>query len=305
MLSSLAMSRFPSTLLVCMVAFLTLATVGHAQVPQAQALTRTATAPPPPALIDQALQRMYNSDFPSANAILDEQLRREPDNPLGHSMRAVACLYAEFDRLGVLESQFFSDDEKVTDHKRFKPDAALKARLFASTGEARRKAQARLATNPSDRDAMLAMCMTAGLETDYATLVEKSYLRGYSLSKESQFYARKLLTLDPPVFDAYLTLGSVEYVVSNLNWFFRLFVRFERIEGSKEKSIADLKKVIAGGRYYVPMAKILLSLVYLREHHDHEALALLKDLEREFPENRLFRTEVARVGSRIARSRPG
>jgi len=328
------MIRRRSTLFVWTVAFATVANIGHAQVapPQApaastlptarggavqapsgvtvpadrsgQAPTGTVAAVPSPTLIDQALQRMYNCDFVGAHVIVDEQIRREPDNPLGYAMRAAACLYQEYDRLGVLESQFFSDDDKVTDRKKFKPDPAMRARLYAATGEARRRAQARLARNSSDRDAMLAMCMTAGLETDYTLLVEKSYLHGYSLSKESQFYARKLLTLDPPVLDAYLTLGSVEYVVSKLNWFFRMFVHFEQIEGSKEKSIANLQKVISGGRYYAPMAKILLALICLREHRDEQALAILQELNHEFPENRLMRTEVARVGLKIARSQP-
>lgn len=258
----------------------------------------------PPTLIDRALGRMYNCDFAGAHALLDEQIRTEPANPLGYAMRAAACLYGEFDRMGVLESQFFTDDDTVTDKKKLKPDPAVKARLYAATTEARQRATARLATNSSDRDAMLAMCMTAGLETDYTTLVEKSYLRGYSLSKEAQLYAHKLLALDPPVADAYLTLGSVEYVVANMNWFFRLFIRFDQIEGSKPRSIANLKQVIASGRYYRPMAQVLLALIYLREHQPEQSMALLQELQREFPDNRLFSTEAARLARKLTRTTP-
>lgn len=266
------------------------------------AATVRAGPDPCPTLIDRALGHMYNCDFEGANAILDEQVRAEPDNPLGHAMRGAAVLYEEFDRLGVLESQFFSDDEKVTDTKKFRPDPALRARLFAATGEARQRARARLAADPSDRDAMLALCMSAGLETDYTTLVEKKYLRAYALSKESQLYARQLLAVDPPVVDAYLTLGSVEYVVSKMNWFFRMFVRFDQVEGSTLKGIEDLKLVVAGGRYYAPMAKALLALIYLREDQPEVALGLLRELERDFPGNRLFRAEVVRVERQVAQA---
>lgn len=38
--------------------------------------------------------------------------------------------------------------------------------------------------------------MAAGLETEYSSLVEKSYLRSYSLSKETQKYARRLLAMN-------------------------------------------------------------------------------------------------------------
>jgi len=246
---------------------------------------------------------MYNCNFAGANVILDEKIRTDPGDPLGYAMRAAAVLYEEFDRLGVLESQFFSDDDKVTDRKKLKPDPALRGRLFEATSQARRQAKARLAVDPSDRDAMLALCMSAGLETDYTTLIEKRYLRAYSLSKESQRYAHKLLAADPPVVDAYLTLGSVEYVVSKMNWFFRMFIRFDQIEGSTEKAVQNLERVIDGGRYYAPMAKVLLALVYLREDRAEDALALLRELKRDFPDNPLFSSEAERVEQDLERGR--
>jgi tetratricopeptide (TPR) repeat protein len=120
------------------------------------------------------------------------------------------------------------------------------------------------------------------------------------LSKEAQQYARKLLAMNPPFFDAYMTLGSVEYIVSSLNFFFRLFVRFDQIEGSKQKAIENLNKVIAYGRFYPPFAKILLSVIYLRENQQQQALKLLQEMERDYPENPLFKNEVKRVMDKIA-----
>jgi hypothetical protein len=87
-----------------------------------------------------------------------------------------------------------------------------------------------------------------------------------------------------------------------MNWFFRVFIRFDQVEGSTLKGIEDLKLVVAGGRYYAPMAKALLALIYLREDQPEEALGLLRELERDFPGNRLFRTEVARVEGKIAQA---
>jgi hypothetical protein len=226
-----------------------------------------------------------------------------PDDPLPQSVRAAACLFAEYDRLRILELDFFANDDKVTDKKRGKPDPAVRARIFAMTAEAKKLAAARLAANPQDRDAMFAMCMAAGVETDYTSLVEKKYFRSISLSKESQKYAHKLLALNPPCYDAYLTLGAVEYAVGSMNFFFRLFIRFEKIEGSKQKGIENLKKVVAGGRYYPPFAKMLLSVIYLREKKLQPALDLLKEVERDFPENQMFKKEVARVSEQISRTK--
>jgi tetratricopeptide (TPR) repeat protein len=196
--------------------------------------------------------------------------------------------------------QFFEDDDQLTDRARVKPDPAVRERLFATTAEAKKLATARLAVNPSDQNALFAMCMATGVETDYYGFIEKRYFKTYSLSKEGQRYARRLLALNPPIYDAYLTLGTVEYVVSNLNFFFRLFVRFDQIEGSKQKAIENLDQVIKHGHYYRPFAKILLAAVYLRDKRFAEALALLKEIGGEFPGNTLIQKEIARAAQKAA-----
>jgi tetratricopeptide (TPR) repeat protein len=259
---------------------------------------------PPPTGLDRAFNRIYNFDFPGAYAILDAEQRAHPDSPLVYSVRSAAYLFSEFHRMKILEMDFFADDDKVTDRKRVKPDPAARVELFRVTAEARKRAQERLAANQQDREAMFALLMATAVETDYVGIVEKRYFRTYSLSKEAQQYARKLLALNPPFCDANMTLGSVEYVVSNLNFFFRLLIHFDQIEGSKQKAIMDLKKVIECGRFYPPFAKILLSVIYLREKQPQQALVLLKEMARDCPENPLIRDEVKRVSEKISRVPP-
>jgi len=276
--------------IICILALATAAAVGQANTVAS------------PTAIDRAFNRMYNFDFPGAHAILDERIRAHPNDPLAYSVRGAACLFSEYHRMKILEMEFFVDDDRVTDKKRVKPDPAARARLFQVTGAAKRLAGARLALNANDRDALMAFCMASGVETDYTGLVEKRYFRSYSLSKETQRYAHRLLSLNPPAYDGYLTLGAVEYVVANLNFFFRLFIRFDRIEGSRQKCIENLKKVAQRGRYLSPYAKILLSVVYLRENKPQEALALMKEMKRDFPENPLIPAEIARIEGKIGRA---
>lgn len=249
--------------------------------------------------IDRALNRLYNFDFAGAHAILDGHLKSDPGDPLGYSLRAGAFLFEEFDRLKILESEFFSDDDKVTDKKKFKPDPRVRDKIFAVTAEARKRAKERLASKPSELNALFAICMASGIETEYLILVEKRYLRSYTQSRETQSYARKLLAMSPPFYDAYVTIGSVEYVVANLNFFFRLFARFDGIQGSKQAAIDNLKKVVDHGRFYPAYAKILLAVIHLREKRPEGALALLKELQRDYPENKLFLNEVARLSKKV------
>src|SRR5213078_1482857 len=113
----------------------------------------------------------YNFDFSGVNAILDKLEHKDPAYPLTYSVRAASLLFSELHRLKILETEFFSDD-KVTTVK-LKADARIREQIFKATGDARRVSGKRLAAEPADRDAMFAMCMATGIETDYTILVEK------------------------------------------------------------------------------------------------------------------------------------
>jgi hypothetical protein len=251
--------------------------------------------------IDRAFNRIYNFDFAGVNVVLDEYVRVHPEDPMSYATRALGCLFSEMYRMQILATEFFTDDDKVTDKKNVKPDPAMRAQLFQMTGEARKRAQIVLASDPNNRNALTAMCTSSEVETDYTILIDKKYIRSFSMSKESQRHARKLLAMDPPDMDAHLTLGMVEYVVSNMNWFYRLFIHFNQIEGSKTKAIDNLKDVLREGHYYTPLAKILLSVIYLRENQPHQALTLMRELERDFPENQLIHFEIRKISERIAK----
>ena len=117
--------------------------------------------------VDRAFYRLYSYDFAGAHALLDEALSVRPDDPLLHAVRGAVLLFSEFDRLQILELEFFADDDKVTDGKRLRPDPAARERLFHASTEARRLALGRLAIEPDDRDAMFALCIAIGTESDY------------------------------------------------------------------------------------------------------------------------------------------
>ena len=111
------------------------------------------------------------------------------------------------------------------------------------------------------------------------------------------------MALNPPDYDAHLTLGMVEYVVGSMNAFFRLFVHFDQIKGSRQQGAEHLKLVAEHGRYYPPMARILLAVIYLRDKRPEAALPLLTDLAREYPENPLLQRE-AEASALFARCSP-
>ncbi|HUB78437.1 MAG TPA: hypothetical protein VMB03_06565 [Bryobacteraceae bacterium] len=245
--------------------------------------------------LKQAYTRLYNFDFNGAHEILDRQRQLDPQQPLLPATKAAAYLFSELDRLRILELDFFTDDDKVVDRRKLIPDPSIRARFFQTVSESDKLAESRLASNPNDPDALLALCMTTGLVTDYAALIEKRRFGSFSLAKKSHVWAKKLLDLKPPVVDAYMTFGTAEYIVGSLPFFFRWFVHMDNVEGSKKKGIDELELVAKEGKYYGPFARMLLSVIAMREKRPWDAERLLAGLASEYPQNPLIHQELTRA----------
>jgi hypothetical protein len=250
--------------------------------------------------LDDAFHRLYNFDFAGAHRILDEYIGKQPSDPLGHAVRASTFLFFELDRLRILEGEFLTDDKKISGDDKLTPDPAIRAKLFASIDKAQQLADARLKTHPNDLPALFSFCLTEGLRTDYMAFVEKKQLRSLFAHKKAQAYAVRILKRDPNFVDAYLTTGLSEYIMGSLPFFVRWIVRFEQVKGSKEQAMSNLKKVADSGRYLGPFARILLSIIHVREKRPQQAMALLAELTRQFPENPLLRKELAKLRSKHA-----
>src|SRR5437660_1714634 len=185
--------------------------------------------------------------------------------PVAYAVLSSAYLFSELDRLSILESEFFSNDNQIADKKKLKPDPAVRAKLLKAIDDSQSRAQARLAANPNDQDALFAMCITSGVLTDYTALVENSQISSLSLVKKDTAYAQRLLKLNPDYYDAYLTTGMTEYVIGSLPFFVRWFIKVENINGNKEQGMKTVEIVARKGRYLKPFAKILLAVANLRD----------------------------------------
>ena len=248
--------------------------------------------------IDRAFARFYNFDFAGAHAILNTYIAGHPDDALAHAVRAAVYLYMELDRLGILESEFFADDTKITEKKKLKPDPEIRRQFFQSIEDARTASRNRLATAPLDYHAMFGTCMVEGLLADYTALVDKKQLGSLSYDKKSNVCAQAVLKAHPDAYDVYVTKGFTEYLVGSLPFFVKWFVHFDNVEGSKDVGIENLQLVVKSGRYLRSFAKILLAVIYLREKKADQSEKVLAELVQEYPENRVFRTELVKLSSR-------
>ena len=251
--------------------------------------------------IVDAYERLYNFDFPGAHRILDGHIAALPGDPLGPSTRAAAYLFFELDRLKILQGEFLTDDKKISGDDKLTPDPAVRSHFFAAIEQAQRLAEARLQEHPGDPNSLFAYCITEGLKTDYTAFVEKRQLRSLASARKAHNYAVELLERDPTFVDAKVTTGITEYLVGSLPFFIRWFVKFDQTQGSKEQAVRNLESVAEKGRYLGPFARILLSIIHLREKRAPMSLKLLDGLVKDYPGNRLLRTEFEKLAARQAK----
>lgn len=247
--------------------------------------------------LDRGYRHLYDLDFAGAEQEFNAWQQQHPANPMGPASQAAGLLFAEFHRLGVLETQFYESDEAFDARKKLAPDPSVRKRFDEILTQSDGLAQTRLMRDPQDRDALLALTMAAGLRADYAALVEKRNFASLRYTKEATGWAEKLLVVDPTCYDARLAIGISRYLIGSMSAPVRWVLRMGGVSGDKEAGIADLQITAQKGRYLAPFARILLAIAFVREHKRPEARALLASLQQEFPNNPLFAREIARIDS--------
>jgi hypothetical protein len=255
--------------------------------------TSAATTSQP--ILDSGYRDMYNLNFSHAHSTFTEYEQSHPLDPLGHVSNAAAYLFSEFDRLRVLEFDLFTADTNFESRPKTVADPAIKKSFDDELAASDRIANELLAKSTSDTNALFALILANGLRGDYASLIEKRNLAGLSYMKSSRALAERLLTLDPTCYDAYLAVGIENYLLGLNAAPVRWILRMTGAQTDKEQGIEKLKLTAKKGHYLAPFARLLLAVGALRDKDTNTARSLLQGLSTEFPQNGLYKKELARI----------
>ncbi|MGO9257815.1 MAG: hypothetical protein ACLQU1_16105 [Bryobacteraceae bacterium] len=243
-----------------------------------------------PATLEGGYRQMYNLQFGQAHVTFQGWEGIHPADPLAAASDAAQYLFAEFDRMHILQSEFFTHDQHfVTDHK-LTPDPALKKRFQEALAVSRG-----LANREPGESAEFATVLCDGLESDYMALIEKRYAAAFARMKLSRTRAEKLLAANPTYYDAWVPVGLENYMLSVKPAPVRLLLRLGGGETNKALGLEKLRLAAEKGHYLAPFARLLLAVAALRDHHDDQARSLLDGLCRDFPQNPLYTLERARL----------
>jgi hypothetical protein len=247
--------------------------------------------PAGPAKLEEGYRKMYNLEFDEAHRIFQQWQSDHPDDPMGPASDAAAYLFSELDRLHILQSEFFTDDDNFAKKHKLAPDPKLKDQFQEDLSRA-----GSLAADASDEpNAMFATILQHGLQSDYLGLIEKRYLAALGETKQASAVAEKLLEAHPEYHDANLAIGVENYLLSLKPAPVRWLLRAGGAQTDRQAGIEKLRVTEEKGHYLVPFAKILLAVAALRDKNREAARVELSWLVEQFPSNQLFREELAKV----------
>jgi hypothetical protein len=244
--------------------------------------------------LDEGYRQMYNLQFKDAHRTFHQFEQANPDDALGPASDAAAYLFSEFDRLHILQSEFFTDDQDFVRAHKLTPDAQVKRNFDAALDRARSLATPAGDASP-DSDALFAEVLVHGLQSDYLALIEKRYLPALSDTKQARTLAEQLLSERPGYYDAYLAIGVENYLLSLKPAPVRWFLRVTGAQTDRQEGLEKLRLTAEKGHYLLPFARLLLAVAALRDKDHTAARKELGWLSEQFPDNHLFRAELAKI----------
>lgn len=250
--------------------------------------------------IDAGFRLLYEERFADARMLFQSWGKRHPEEALGPASEAASYLYEEFDRQGVLTSDFFMDDDRLLGGIQGQADPQMSRGFTESARRAKDLANARLKANPQDADALFALTIATGMTADYASLIERRQIETLRLIRDAEFTAKNLLAVSPGAADGYLAMGVANYIMGCLPAYKRFIIRFGGFHGDRMLGMRQVALTASGGHYLRPYAKIELGLAAMRENQWDLARQEFDELVREFPSNPKYARELAKANGVIA-----
>jgi hypothetical protein len=238
---------------------------------------------------------LYEQKFAEAREVFASWESRNPEDPFGEVAVAASYLFEELYLQGVLTSDFFLNEKKFLHGINGRPDPERMSHFREALARARELARERQKTNPGDGEALFALTLAAGMESDAESILQKKHMSALKRVKEANEYAKRLLTQYPDAADAYIAPGIANYIIGSQSAGTRVTLWFGGIHGDKRLGMEQLAKTAENGLYLKPFANIVLALAARREKQDALAQKLLRELTERYPGSELFASEYAKA----------
>jgi tetratricopeptide (TPR) repeat protein len=255
------------------------------------------------ALTERGFDAAYNLDYERAVGLLQQAVAADANDADAHRAIAVTAWL----RIGFLRGSTTVDDYlgNVTrpNINMVPPPAAEAARFEQHISRALALAEQDLRAQPNSTDAHFRLGSVVGVRASYGATVEGRVLASFRSARRAYDAHETVLRLDPSRKDAGLVVGTYRYIVSALSAPIRLMAYIAGFGGGREQGLRMIEEAAAYPSATQVDARFALVLFYNRERRYDEAMAVLSDLQRRFPRNRLLWLEAGATLIRAGRAR--
>ncbi|HTK96190.1 MAG TPA: hypothetical protein VL382_11200 [Terriglobales bacterium] len=264
---------------------------GEAEAPKAEPVRITISADP---LTRSGFEHYYSLEYDRALADFDKVLKAHPDEPMAINHVLEGLLFRELYRSGALETAQYAGNSFL-DKKQVVIAPDTQKQIRGLMDDALRAANARLAANANDTQALYARGVTYGLRATYAALVDKAWFAALRSAIAARHDHERVLELDPGFADAKTTVGVHNYIAGSLPFAIKVAVSLVGLTGSKSKGIQYLYDAAAAQGETSADARVALCLFLRREQRFDEALKVARSLIVDHPRNYLFAVEEGNI----------
>ena len=253
------------------------------------------------ALRARGLELGYNLDHQQALETFRQAIAADPEHPAAYRLVAATMWISVLLRHGAVTAEDFlgqADSSAATRPKAADLDQEFTRSLdkaIALAGERLRQSGSR------DADAHFQLGAAYGFLATYTATIQGSLMSAVGPSRRAYSEHERVLTLDPSRKEAGLIVGLYRYGVSELPLWSRLLANIAGFGGGRDRGIQQVEDAAAHASDVQTNARFALIVMYNREKRYADAMRIIRQLQQQFPRNRLLWLEEGGTAVRAGR----
>lgn len=301
-------SRISSALVAIILMFLTSATFG--QMPAKSEAGPTAAPTKEMIELRQAgYVANYNLDYATARIKFEEIRKRWPQHPAGDLYLANIIWLEHLYKLRRLQTGLYQNESfyagfegsKENSEQGDSVEAKVDREFRVLMAAAKTKALTLVNANRTDPFAKYYLGAIYSILAAYEASTARKFWSAMRNGSKGIEAHQQVLKLKPDFYDAYLSVGLYDYVIGNLPFPVKALIAMGGVRGNKERGIKQLNSILEHEADNADDARVMLIGIYQNENKPEAALAILKDFTTRYPNNFLFRLEMASVLAQLNR----
>lgn len=245
--------------------------------------------------INKCSGAIYRLEYDEAIELITENIQQFPGHPGPTLARAAAIWLRElFERQEFDLDNFIAPSHFTRDAERHMPEADRDA-FFRDVQEAKRLAELYLLGHPNDKEGRYYLGAAESALAVFTFTVEHDYMKALKHGRKAYQIQKAIVEEDPEFYEAYMTVGTYEYILGNLPWYIKWIAALAGLKGSEQRGFEYLILAAKKSAFISKEARMLLMVLYVREEEYAYGLQIAQQMHHLYPDNFILHLNQAQI----------